>query len=307
MSKVLRTVITILCIASIGLFGFAAYKVYDSGFSHSNKDSSGMQETSVPEESDTIASDAVQGTSVPEKIEDIAIDTVQQTTVHQNSSGMFTTSAGAKYTIDKESYHIYTNESGKWVQASFRLTNNGDRQLDLATAFWYATDGNNNPTKLIGGAAANPFVLDPGKSAWYCIYADKENIDDGCQITYELNHEPFFISNKRNIVYYSLSNLRLEEENGLPVAYGTIENNTNVDTSSKENTFLPSISVFLYDQKGYVIGELGWATFNLAPGTKEDFKAELVLFQRDSEKTPPFNFSSIADYEAIAYEIYEES
>lgn len=296
MSKGLQTLITILCVVCFGVFGFAAYKVYDTGFSRSDKHASTVPESSVSE------------TSVSGQSGTIAFDPTPATPWKQDSSEILTSAYGAKYTIDKEFFQIYSNESGKWVQASFRITNKGNYPFDLYTAFWYATDAYGNTTALIGGSAASPFLLDPGKSAWYCIYADKndDDLEDSDQIIYQLNSEPAY-GNRRGIVYYSIYNLRLEEENGLPVAYGTIENNSNVDTSTKERTFHPWISVFLFDKNGNVIGELGWATLNFAPGAKEDFKAELVIFQRDPEKTPSFDFTSIADYEAIAYEIYEES
>ena len=292
MGKGLRTFLIILCIAGFGTFGFAAYKVYDSGFSRSDKPVSAVPESSVSE------------SSVSEQSGTIAFDSTPATPPQQASSEVHTTSGGPTYRIDKESFHTYTNESGDWLQASFRLTNTSNYSLQLYNAFCDLRDAAGNPISNWKTMGAVPSVVNPGESAWYSIYLD-EDVTSISHVTPRLMAEPS-INYQYDIVHYPVSNVRLIEEDGLPVAYGTIENNTDIVLDSKSNS-MPYIYVFLYDQDGFLLGKLGVNTLHLTPGEKGDFKAELVLHPTGNEKKITIDYSSIANYEAIAYQLFERS
>lgn len=169
---------------------------------------------------------------------------------------------------------------------------------------WDLKDAAGNPILFARGAAASPRVIDPGESAWYCIYVD--NVTGVSHMTTRLMAEPS-INYQYDIVHYPVSNVRLVEEDGLPVAYGTIENNSDIVLNINSNS-LPYIYVFLYDQDGFLLGKLGLNTFlDLAPGEKGDFKAEFVLHPSSSGKKATVDFSSIANYETIAYQLFERS
>ncbi len=287
MSKIFRTLITILCIVSFGVFGFAAYKIYNTGFSHSNSPISHVQEVSELEQSKTVT-----------------IDSTPATPVQQDSSDVHTVSSGLTYRIDKESFHTYTNESGDWLQASFRLTNTSNYSLLLYNSYMDLKDAAGNPISNYKTAGAFPRVVNPGESAWYTFVLD-EDVTNISYVTPRLMAEPS-INYQYDIVHYPVSNVRLVEEDGLPVAYGTIENNTDIVLDSKSNS-MPYIYVFLYDQDGFLLGKLGVNTLHLTPGEKGDFKAELVLHPTGNEKKITIDYSSIANYEAIAYQLFERS
>lgn len=59
MGKGLRTFLIILCITGFGTFSFAAYKVYDTGFSHPNSSPQAAQETHTPDQGKNSATDSV--------------------------------------------------------------------------------------------------------------------------------------------------------------------------------------------------------------------------------------------------------
>ena len=155
MGKSLRTILIILCIAGFGTFGFAAYKVYDTGFSRSDKPTSSMSETSVSEQSGTIAVEPV--TTIP----------VQQAGnsgfTGTYSSGDISWEVGPLYTrcvLDDFTGYYYG-------VLSFPVTNTGTAEIDLPYAKADLVDASGQIIQTEEYILAAPEIIRPGETAWY--------------------------------------------------------------------------------------------------------------------------------------------
>ncbi len=318
MSKIFRTLITILCIVSFGVFGFAAYKIFNTVFLHS----------STPTVSTTNASVSNQTAIIPNTTEPQVIAAQQSTNstapVETSADGISNVSDGCSYTIDKKYHELYSNGSGKWIVSSFRVTNTGKTRLVPRPVFWSIVDSNGDPVIEDNGyeepyyrfytfELANPPILASGESAWYCLtalYEDDPEYSVGNPLipTKDISlggvlddmEFPATVSGVElvDIVYFPVSNLRLIEENGRPVAYGTLG-----DPNMGTDIMPVYVYVNLFDQDGFLIGQLRWSQFRNKIGENREFKAELY-FQgpQDENQYPTLPFSSIADYEVIAYQ-----
>ena len=218
-----------------------------------------------------------------------------------STGGASYSSGSFSYKTDKEYHKTYSNESGEWVVFSFRVTNTGKTPFFVRNAEWKIVDADGNPSYIPHQRAATPQVLYPGESAWFCW----TKLIEGHYSIAAPQLTGVSANNRFDIRYLSVSDLRLAEEDGLPVAYGTVENTHKESEYTGYTKKMSMVYVNLYDQDGFLIGQLGWGSFNLDPGEKEEFKATLSYEVQDMSSHPTVALSSVASYEAIAYDYME--